>query len=209
MPGPLSLYPEPSAPLQPDVPPDMPSPRPDFAAFYRSTLAPLRRYLSRMLRSRDDAQDVAHDAYARVYSAMDAQQVQQPKAFLFAIARRLALNQARRRQMSPVDAAASAPEHAASHAPSVERIVVAREEWAQLELSIAGLPPGCRTVLLLCTLDRLPHAEIAARLGIAISTVEKQHARALRLLREAAATNRGVATAEPTSPALRQNRQRR
>src|SRR5438132_6196180 len=118
MPGPLSLYPEPSAPLQRGVPSGMPSSRPDFAALYRATLAPLRRYLARMLRSRDDAQDVAHDAYARLYSAMDAQQVHQPKAFLFAIARRLALNQARRRHVSPVDIAAVAPEHAASTAPS-------------------------------------------------------------------------------------------
>jgi RNA polymerase sigma-70 factor (ECF subfamily) len=40
-------------------------------------------------------------------------------------------------------------------------------------------------VLLLRKVELLSHREIAARLGIAISTVEKQHARALRLLRAA------------------------
>ena len=54
-----------------------------------------------------------------------------------------------------------------------------------LEEAIAGLPEGCRTVLLLRKVELLSHREIADRLGIAISTVEKQHARALRLLRAA------------------------
>jgi RNA polymerase sigma-70 factor (ECF subfamily) len=40
-------------------------------------------------------------------------------------------------------------------------------------------------VLLLRKVELLSHREIAERLGIAVSTVEKQHARALRLLRAA------------------------
>ncbi len=48
-----------------------------------------------------------------------------------------------------------------------------------------ALPPGCRQVLLLRKVELLSHREISERLGIAISTVEKQHARALRLLRAA------------------------
>jgi hypothetical protein len=43
------------------------------------------------------------------------------------------------------------------------------------------MPGGCRAVLLLCKVEMLSHPEIAARLGIAVSTVEKQHARAFRL----------------------------
>jgi RNA polymerase sigma-70 factor (ECF subfamily) len=54
-----------------------------------------------------------------------------------------------------------------------------------LEEAIAQLPEGCRAVLLLRKVELLSHREIAERLGIAVSTVEKQHARALRLLRSA------------------------
>ena len=60
---------------------------------------------------------------------------------------------------------------------------MARQELQRLELAVAQLPEGCRTVLLLRKVELLSHREIADRLGIAISTVEKQHARALRLLR--------------------------
>jgi RNA polymerase sigma-70 factor (ECF subfamily) len=75
------------------------------------------------------------------------------------------------------------PETTASSEPGVVQQVMARQELQQLEEAIGQLPAGCRAVLLLRKVELLSHQEIADRLGIAISTVEKQHARALRLLR--------------------------
>ena len=158
--------------------------REEFGLFYRATVAPLRRFLARMVRNPNDAEDLAHDAYQRVYSAMDKQRVEKPQAFLYTTARRLALKQIKRRQIAPVrDTDGKVVELAASQSPSVERLVMARQEWARVEAAIIELPPGCRSVLELSHRDGLTHAEIGARLSIAISTVEKQHARALRLLR--------------------------
>jgi len=161
--------------------------RASFASFYSATLIPLRRYLAGMVGSRGDAEDLAHDAYVRVYEAMDGQRVERPEAFLFVTARRLALNQIKRRQGAPVqiDDGGKIIEFAAAGAPGVEREVMARQEWARLEAAIAELPAGCRTVLLLRKVEQLSHREIGLQLGIAVSTVEKQHARALRLLRAA------------------------
>ena len=163
----------------------MPEPhREKFGIFYRATVAPLRRFLARMVRNDSDAQDLAHDAYQRVYQAMEKQNVEKPQAFLYTTARRLALKQIRRKEIAPVRAMGdNVVELAASEAPGVERLVMARQEWAQVEAAITELPPGCRSVLQLSHRDGLSHAEIGARLEIAISTVEKQHARAMRLLR--------------------------
>lgn len=170
----------------------MPDPEPnpvEFSSFYRATVASLRGYLARVLSSRPDAEDVAHDAYARVYAAMRGQMIARPRAFLFTTARRLAFNQLRRRRATPLDEMTSRDtEGAASGAPSAERILVAREEWARIERELALMPPGSRDVLLLCKLERLSHAEIATRLGISVSTVEKRHIRALRHLRDIVAT---------------------
>jgi len=161
--------------------------RANFASFYCATLAPLRRYLARMLGNSSDAQDLAHDAYVRVYEAMDGRHVERPEAFLFTTARRLALNQIKRRKVTPVQAGDGGKiiEFVTAGGPGVERMVMARQEWARLDAAIAGLPAGCRTVLLLRKGEHLSHKEIGLRLGIAVSTVEKQHARALRLLRAA------------------------
>jgi len=164
--------------------PDSPPPSRDFASLYRATITPLRRYLARLVGNRADAQDLAHDAYARVYRAMDDTEVKKPEALLFTTARNLAINQLKRRDNAPTQAADSnIIELSPEQAPGVERVVMARQEWAATEDAISRLPPGCRAVLMLCTLRGCTHPEAAARLGISRKTVEKQHARALRLLR--------------------------
>jgi RNA polymerase sigma-70 factor (ECF subfamily) len=165
---------------------DNPANRRDFAGLYRRTLAPLRRYLKRLLGNAGDAQDIAHDAYAKVYPKVEDHTAENPEAVLYTTARRLAINRLKRRSISPI-ATTPAPDDSVSHAPGVVQEVMARQELRLLEDAIAGLPAGCRSVLLLRKIELLSHQEIADRLGIAVSTVEKQHARALRLLRAALA----------------------
>lgn len=165
--------------------PEQPSGPSDFAALYNATLAPLRRYLTRLLGSASEAQDVAHDAYMRVYPTLMSGETRYPTALVYTAARRLAINRLKRRSISPISREMAAPEAAASASPGVEQQVMARQELDLLEAAIAALPEGCRSVLLLRKVEMLSHKEIGERLGIAVSTVEKQHARALRLLRQA------------------------
>jgi len=179
---------------------DQPPPPRDFAALYRATIAPLRRYLTRLLGNTTEAQDVAHDAYLRVYGKTDDPSVRQPEALLYVAARRLAINRLKRRSISPINRTAVNYDIEASSAPGVAQEVMARQELAMLEQAIAELPEGCRTVLLLHKVELLSHRDISARLGIAVSTVEKQHARALRLLRAALPVDlpRATPTSAPT-----------
>lgn len=163
--------------------PEDPEGHRDFSALYRATIAPLRRYLTRLLGNASEAQDVAHDAYMRVYSSTSDAPARQPAALLYTAARRLAINRLKRRSISPIGREEFHPEFAASPSPGVEQQVMARQELDLLEEAIARLPEGCRAVLLLRKIEQLSHRDIADRLGIAISTVEKQYARALRLLR--------------------------
>lgn len=187
----------------PATPPSDPSPRPpvasgsNFAALYRNTVAPLRRYLTRFLGNPADAQDVAQDAYLRVLPHLEAHTAEKPEALLYTTARRLALNKIKRRKISPFDPSPLAAERTSSAQPGVVQTVIARQELALLEQAIAALPPGCRSVLVLRKVELCTHEEIASRLGIAISTVEKQHARALRLLRAALAPTVNVTSAPP------------
>ena len=179
--------------------PEEPANRRDFAGLYRATLAPLRRYLARLLGNTTEAQDVAHDAYLRVYPKVQDKSAVNPEAVLYTTARRLAINQLKRRQITPISTSPPS-EYAPSPEPGVVQQVMARQELAQLEAAIAQLPEGCRAVLLLRKIELLSHQEIADRLGIAVSTVEKQHARALRLLRMALLTEPAhAATTHPNS----------
>ena len=177
-----------AAPLEPAPPAPPAAPARDFASLYRATISPLRRYLARLLGNTAEAQDIAHDAYLRVYPSVENKSAEKPEALLYVTARRLAINRLKRRSVSPLASSGSAdPSHdtAASASPGTAQQVMARQELALLERAIAELPEGCRAVLLLRKVELLSHREIADRLGIAVSTVEKQHARALRLLRAA------------------------
>lgn len=176
--------------------PEEPGNHRDLAGLYRATVGPLRRYLARLLGNAAEAQDVAHDAYVRVKPVLDRQAAENPEALLYTTARRLAFNRLKRNRNAPVTYDPLAPDRASSM-PGVPQQVMARQELQLLEQAIARLPEGCRSVLLLRKVELLSHQEIADRLNIAISTVEKQHARALRLLgAEFAATTTGAAAQE-------------
>ena len=168
----------------PDTPVE-PAGKRDFASLYRATVAPLRRYLTRLLGNTAEAQEIAHDAYIRVFPSPDKPAPIQPEAVLYTTARRLAINRLKRRSIAPFAPSPADFDHAPAAHPGVAQQVMARQELKLLEQAIADLPEGCRNVLLLRKVELLSHREIAERLGIAVSTVEKQHVRALRLLRAA------------------------
>jgi cell wall-associated NlpC family hydrolase len=88
--------PSPSDPAAAPTPAPSPAPRGrDFASLYRATIAPLRRYLTRLLGNTAEAQDIAHDAYLRLYptASADPARYDQPEAVLYTTARRLAMDE--------------------------------------------------------------------------------------------------------------------
>ena len=129
--------------------PEQPPPSRDFAGLYRRTVAPLRRHLARILGNPAEAQDVAHDAYLRVYPVVKKQSAEKPEALLYTTARRLAFNRLKRRRIVPFAPELPAENALPSSAPGVVQQVIARQELERLEQAIAALPEGCRTVLLL------------------------------------------------------------
>ena len=68
---------------------------------------------------------------------------------------------------------------------NAEEEILEREELASLASAIANLPAGARRVFKLHKLEGLSHGEIAARLGISKSGVEKHMAVAMKYLRRA------------------------
>ena len=116
-PRPAAARPAPTPPARPPAPPP-PAGR-DFATIYRATLSPLRRYLSRLLGNSAEAQDIAHDAYLRVFPSISQSSTDQPEALLYVTARRLAINRLKRRSISPIHPGEANYDSAASASPSV------------------------------------------------------------------------------------------
>lgn len=161
-----------------------------FDEFVAATRGELIGYLSRLLLSADDALEVSQEAYLKIFLAIRIQdgREHQPKALLYTTARNLAISRLRHRKI--VDRTAQAV------AVNQELLVDRRqpdqrasrnEDLRLLLLVVNELPPRCRKVLLLRMVDGLSQKEIAARLGIAVSTVEKHLAKALHQSRNAIA----------------------
>jgi RNA polymerase sigma factor (sigma-70 family) len=152
-----------------------------FAAIFRQYSRAVQRYLRRRVHSREAAEDLTQEAFARVY-ASDTEALESPRNFLFRTAHNLAVNHRRDQTAARVRAVEDVDALGVAHqAPLPEETLHWREELALLERVIDSLPSQCRQVFILQKIELLSHQEIAARLGIAVSTVEKHIAKAVKI----------------------------
>ena len=141
---------------------------------------PLEPALMRMLRNHwrlsDELEDFRQDIYVRIYNhALRQGFPDNAAAFLFATARNLIVDSARRSRLVSMESVSDFDFLAESNADelSPERIVSAREEIFLLQAAINDLPPRCRDVVKLRKIEGCSQRTIAERLGVTESTVEK------------------------------------
>ena len=152
-----------------------------FAAIFRQYGRALHHFLRRRVRSPEAAEDLMQETFARVYAA-DTGNLVSTRNFLFRTAHNLAINHRRNARNARTDAVADVDALGATdEAASPEEKLHWREELASLERVIDSLPPQCRQVFILQKFELRSHREIADQLGIALSTVEKHIAKAVKV----------------------------
>jgi len=155
----------------------------------------LRGYLSRFFKNVADIEDVVQETYARLLGLNDSASaaVRSWHAFLFTTARNVALDRIRRSRVISLDALAEMGSvDVLDQAPLIDEALNARQELALLLDTIASLPDRCRETLTLRKLYGLSQREIAQRLAISESTVEKHVAYGVRLCAERMFAKRGA-----------------
>jgi RNA polymerase sigma factor (sigma-70 family) len=156
----------------------------------------LRGYLSRFFKNVADIEDVVQETYARLLGLSDsaAVGVRNWHAFLFTSARNVALDRIRRARVVSLDTLAEmGGADVLDQTPTADEALNARQELALLLETIASLPDRCRKALTLRKLYGLSQREIANRLAITESTVEKHVAYGVRLCAERMFAKRGGA----------------
>lgn len=152
-----------------------------FAAEIQAHDPGLRSYLRGQFPSVRDVDDVVQESYLRLWKAAAAQPIRSARAFLFTVARRLALDHVRRRRTSPIEPVAHL---GALGVPAEQADVVddvsGRERLVLLAEAIATLPDRCRDVFVLYKIRGLSRKAAAAALGLSEKTVEAHTARAMR-----------------------------
>ena len=145
-------------------------------AAFREHESALRAFVSRLVASRDDVDDVTQEAFLRAFNAEKARRVRRPRSFLFTIARNLVLSDFARKSNRLTESMADLDDLTVLDDCKVE----AEESFAEYCRAVSRLPVQCRRVFLLRKVYALSHREIANRLGIAVSTVEKHLAKGVR-----------------------------
>ncbi|BCA56588.1 DNA-directed RNA polymerase sigma-70 factor [Nitrospira sp. KM1] len=140
----------------------------------------LMRRLTTMVHSRDAAADLVQETYLRLVRLADTQSVEQPRALLHRIATNLAIDHIRANRSGltapePLEAALEYP----CPLPSQERVLIGKERLREFIGVIEGLPPRTKEAFLLYRVYGYSYREIAQRMEISLSGVDKHIRRAI------------------------------
>ena len=144
----------------------------------------LRRFLTGVLTTPHEAEDLTQETFLRVWSAASRYDpaLASPATWLYRIALRLAIDRNRRTGFRRFLGLEAVPDPQDPQ-PGAERDLAARQILARTHQALSTLPGRQRQALLLRAAVGLTTAEIAATLGISPGAVEQLLVRARAALR--------------------------
>jgi RNA polymerase sigma factor (sigma-70 family) len=133
----------------------------------------LKNYLKAQFPGVRDVEDVVQESYLRIWKAKAVQPIRSAKAFLFDIARHLAIDLYRRSKTQKVEQLGDlAALHVIDSRPDAAQTLTLQERMDLLTDAVVALPTRSREVILLHKIKGLTQREVAVRLGISERTVE-------------------------------------
>lgn len=152
-----------------------------LTAFLRNEAA-IRRFLARYKVNAAVIDDMLQETFLRGFAAELKSEIKEPKAYLFQIAKSLMLENVRRNTRAPTQPL----EDSGGSDLLLDEDQAAADEWlegrrklALFVRAVAELPPQCRKAFLMRRIDGLQYKQIANRMSISVSAVEKHVTTAL------------------------------
>lgn len=149
-----------------------------FHHVFLAQRTPLLRTLERMVNNPSTAEDLLQETYLRVTRALSERTVDHLEPFVFQTARNLALDHLRARRIQsrtlvddvPQDVVNNviAPQSSAEDAAHAERLL------ERLNVSLQSLSPRQQQIFILSRLHGHSYQDIAQRLNVSLSTVQKE-----------------------------------
>ncbi|MDX5627937.1 MULTISPECIES: sigma-70 family RNA polymerase sigma factor [unclassified Brenneria] len=153
--------------------------KPDLLSLiFRSDYRWLTDRLRRRIAYGCEAEDVASEAFLRLASLPDLASVQEPRAMLTTLAKRVLYENWRKRDLEKAYFAALANKPELYH-PSPEEQQLLMEALLTIDQALEGLSIKARQAFLYSQLDGMTYADIAEKLGVSVSMVRKYIAKAL------------------------------
>mgnify|MGYP006091806917 CR=1 FL=1 len=154
----------------------------EVVELYKEASPELLRLLHRRLGNRQDAEEVAQDAFEKLCSMEQREEIRDLRNYFFTMANRMALNVLRRRNTEKDYLIKQRPlilnESDASFDPAE---IARREEKLRLvKQAIQALPQKTAHIFLLHRFEGYTYCEIAQQLGLSKKSVEYHMCRALK-----------------------------
>ena len=161
-----------------------------LVALYMTRRADLIRFFTLRTASLEEAQDIVQDIYLKIVD-LPSDGVQNHAAFLYRLGTNVMIDRIRQKRRSAAreeayfDIVVDVNNQIGRAEASAQEVAIdARRRLARLLAAIEALPPRRRQVFVMHKLDGLSYAEIAARLNVSRSAVEKHMMAALKRLAE-------------------------
>lgn len=139
---------------------------------------PLKRFFQRRIRAGQEADDLVQEVFGRL-ARQNLSAVDNLHGYIFQIAANVLRDQARRANARAFIVSPPGDFDAEDKAGfSPERVLQSREALQNLVSALYELPPTVRHVFSQYHFDGVSQVEIARRMGMSLSTVEKQMAKA-------------------------------
>jgi RNA polymerase sigma factor (sigma-70 family) len=145
----------------------------------------LRTWLSRRRHDGLEIDDIIQETYTRLISAESVAHILDARSYAFQTAGSVVIDHLRRMKVVSIS---SVPDldylEVVSDDPSPERQVIDRDELHRLAQAIASLPAKVREVFTLRRIYGLSQREVAVKMGLSESTVEKHMSRGFLIMLE-------------------------
>jgi RNA polymerase sigma factor (sigma-70 family) len=149
-----------------------------FHHVFLAQRTPLLRTLQRMVNNPSTAEDLLQETYLRVTRALGERTVEHLEPFVFQTARNLALDHLRARRIQSRTLLDDVPQEVVHNvvAPqsSAEDAAHAEQMLERLNLRLQALSPRQQQIFILSRLHGHSYQDIAKRLDVSLSTVQKE-----------------------------------
>lgn len=152
---------------------------------FREHEAALRQYMMAKVGSVEEAEDIVQETFLKLHLAGGAEDIKQPRAFLFRVATNIMIDHIRRRRARiPETPLGGSADDQPADGISAEMRIHSQNFTAAFRQAIEELPPRRRQVIVMHKILHKSYGDIAAELGITRSMVEQHMTRALRHCRK-------------------------
>jgi RNA polymerase sigma factor (sigma-70 family) len=157
----------------------------ELQGLYCEYYAPLVRFFSRKLPNDDDPEDMVQQVFFQIVEAAKHTKFTFSRNFIFIVARNALIDRLRWRKSHRVNDHDLAEENLiTSQAALPDRILQGKQELDGFLDELDKLPLRCKQVFLLYRVYNMQQKDIAAHLGLSLSTVQKHMMNAMRKLQD-------------------------